>query len=258
MISIVDVHCHLCSALDDGPRTLEEAVEMCRIAYADGTRWIAATAHQNDHYPDVTPERIRQAVQELTAALKAHNIPLVIRPTAEVMIQENTLDLLRAGKLMTVADQGLYILIEYPHGLFLDIRQLVRELRAANLRPILAHPERHPELLLDEGNIEELIELGCLVQMSASSITDVKRAPELRAIKSWLQRGVVHLIGSDGHSPGRRAPRCADAYRRIQDWAGWATADRICSTNGVAVLQGLPLHVARPDVRRRRWFSRLW
>jgi protein-tyrosine phosphatase len=56
MIPLVDIHCHLLAGLDDGPRTPEDALEMCRIAYADGIRIIAAGAHQNDHYPENTPD----------------------------------------------------------------------------------------------------------------------------------------------------------------------------------------------------------
>ena len=37
----------------------------------------------------------------------------------------------------------------------------------------------------------------------------------------------------------------AAAYERIRRWAGCAAADRVCSTHGMAVLQGLPLRV--PD-----------
>ena len=56
--ALVDVHCHLCAGLDDGPRTLDEAVEMCRIAHGEGVHWIAATAHQNETWPGVTPAGI--------------------------------------------------------------------------------------------------------------------------------------------------------------------------------------------------------
>ncbi len=63
------MHCHLLAGLDDGPRTEEDAVEMCRIAYADGTRIIAAGAHQNEKYPAVTPERIRVAAGRLAVLL---------------------------------------------------------------------------------------------------------------------------------------------------------------------------------------------
>src|SRR5262249_23242307 len=66
-----------------------------------------------------------------------------------------------------------------------------------------------------------------------------------------------HLIGSDGHSRHRRPPKLADAYRQISRWAGSAVADRVCSTNGLAVLQGLPVQVSQPKPRRAGWVV-LW
>src|SRR5438445_10195437 len=86
MIPLVDIHCHLLAGLDDGPRTPEEAIAMCRLSYEEGVRMIAATAHQNEHWDAVTPDRIRQAANELCRRLRELNIPLMAFPTAEVMV----------------------------------------------------------------------------------------------------------------------------------------------------------------------------
>jgi protein-tyrosine phosphatase len=147
-----------------------------------------------------------------------------------------------------------------PRGLFVDLRPTARSLRQAGLRPILAHPERQAELLHEPGLIEELIAAGCLVQVSSGSVTDPKTSADARALRAWFRRGVVHLLGSDGHSPRRRAPHMAAAYRQIARWAGEAVAARVCGTNGTAVLHGLPLRVAPPEPRPRAlwWLPRLW
>jgi protein-tyrosine phosphatase len=145
-----------------------------------------------------------------------------------------------------------------PHDLFVDLGDTVKRLRQAGVRPILAHPERHDELLHEPGRIEELIEAGCLVQVSSQSLTSPLSSRSSQALRSWLRRGIVHLLGSDGHSLSRRPPKMLEAYRCICGWAGNAVADRVASTNGLAVLQGRPLHVARPEPRHRRWFARFW
>jgi protein-tyrosine phosphatase len=75
MIPLIDMHCHLLAGLDDGPSTQEEALEMCRLAYAEGTRMAAATAHQNEDYPEVTPPRIRSAWERLVQQLRDAGIP---------------------------------------------------------------------------------------------------------------------------------------------------------------------------------------
>ena len=40
---MIDLHCHLLAGVDDGPTTLQESVELCRIAVADGITHADAT-----------------------------------------------------------------------------------------------------------------------------------------------------------------------------------------------------------------------
>ena len=153
----------------------------------------------------------------------------------------------KKGDLLSVADRRDYLLLEMPHDLCVDLRATVWRLRQLGVRPILAHPERHEELLHERGRVEELIRAGCLVQVSSASITDPPSARDRRALKSWFKRGIVHLLGSDGHSLARRPPRLAAAYHQVARWIGPVAADRIGSTIGMAVLQGLPLRIPQPE-----------
>jgi protein-tyrosine phosphatase len=97
-----------------------------------------------------------------------------------------------------------------------------------------------------------------LVQVSTHSITEPANAKDERALRDWFKRGIVHVLGSDGHSPRRRPPRMAAAYEQIVRWAGAAVADRVGSTSGMAILQGLPLKIPPIAPKRKRWFSQLW
>jgi protein-tyrosine phosphatase len=258
MIPLVDMHCHLYAGLDDGPRTWDDAREMCRMAQAEGVQMVAATAHQNERWSGVTPAAIRDAAQHLARLLQAEGIALTVFPCAEVMVRPDLPAAWENGQLLSVADRRQYLLVEMPHRIFVDLRPAVRHLKAQGLHVILAHPERHPELLHEPGAIERLIEDGCLVQVSSSSITDPASAADERALRSWFRRGCVHLIGSDGHSPRRRPPHLAAAYRRIERWAGPAMAARVCSAQGLAVLQGRSFRVAAPERKRTSWLPRLW
>ena len=258
MIPLVDIHVHLLAGLDDGPRTQEDAVAMCRLASEDGVRLALATAHQNDRWPAVTPERVRQATEGLRQHLREAGVDLTVFPGTEVMVDPDTDLAWQKGHLLSVADRGHYLLLEMPNGLFVDLRETVRLLRAAGVRPILAHPERHPELIEERGRLEDLVRAGCLVQVSSGRVTDPPSRRDRRELKSWFRRGLVHVLGSDGHSPTRRPPLLAAAYHEISRWAGSEVADRVCSTNGMAILNGLPFRIPEPERRPVRWFSRWW
>jgi protein-tyrosine phosphatase len=252
------MHVHLLAGLDDGPKSQEEAIAMCRIACEEGVQMAAATAHQNEHWPLVTPDRIREAARRLAEDLRESGVPLTVFPCAEVMADPETPEAWRDGELLSVADRGQYMLLEMPHGVFVDLLPTAERLVRAGVRPILAHPERNAEFLEEPERIEAMIRAGCLVQTSAGSVAEPAGARQEKALMGWFRRGLVHLLGSDGHSPRRRAPRMAAACERVRRWAGGAVADRVCSTHGMAVLQGLPLHVPDFTPRKVGWLPRLW
>jgi protein-tyrosine phosphatase len=258
MIPLVDMHCHLLAGLDDGPRSQDDALAMCRMAYGEGVRMVAALAHQNDRWDQVTPDRIRTATQELARQLQEAGLELTVFPTAEVTAHPELEASWLTGRLLSIADRGQYLLLEMPHGLFVDLRPLLRRLRERSLRVILAHPERHPELLHEVGAIEQLIDEGCLIQVSSASVTKPACRRDAKALQSWFRRDCVHLLGSDGHSPRRRPPEMAAAYRQVQCWAGDAVADRVCSTNGLAILRGQPVQIAPPRRKMTLFGLPLW
>lgn len=259
MIPLVDIHCHLLAGLDDGPRTQEESLSMCQDAFRDGIRMAAATVHQSQRYPAVTPDRVREAARQLVRELRGRGIPLLVFPCAEIRAHPDLASSWRTGTLLSVADRGQYLLLELPPGdPFIDLRPALARLRQAGVRPILAHAERHPELLHEPDRTDQLLRAGCLIQVSSGSITDPPSREDAQALKSWFQRGMAHLVGSDGHSLSGRPPHMAAAYREIVRWAGSAVADRVCSTNGLAILNGLPLRIARPRPQRRPWFALFW
>ncbi len=252
----VDTHCHLCPGLDDGPRTMEEALQMCHIAWNEGVRAIAALAHQNEHWADVTPARICESTAEVAAELAAIGSPMRLVPTAEVMISAETLPQWRSGQLLSVGDHGKYLLVEFPHGLYLDIRGFTHELVQLGVRPILAHADRYPELVHGGEMITELIAAGCIVQVSTTCLMEPESRGQMKTLRAWARRGIIHVVGSDAHSPRRRRPVMAAAYEQLRKWTSREAADRICGRNGMRVLRGEPLTVQPPAANRRRsWFA---
>lgn len=258
MLPLVDTHVHLLAGLDDGPGTMDEAVAMCRMLVAEGARAAAALAHQNDGYPDNLPPRLRQATDRLTAVLAAEQIPLAVRATGEVMATADLPDRLAQGRLLPIADRGQFLLVEMPHGLFVDLRPIATAVRPKGVRLIVAHAERYPELLHDPGLAEAWIAAGCLIQVTTTELADPPSAADGRAMRDWAKRGVIHLLGSDGHGLGRRPPRMRAGYEVLRKWVGPAVADRAGHILATAVFEGRPVNPPPPLPRPRTWFARLF
>jgi protein-tyrosine phosphatase len=255
MIPLVDVHCHLLAGLDDGPDSQAAALEMCRAAYADGVRMVAATAHQNESYPHNTPQRIRAAAAALAEALNRIGLPLTVRPSAEVAVHHDLIEAWRRGDVLSVGDSLRYLLLELPAGCYLDLSGLAAQLVRLQVQPILAHAERCEAFLDSRELLAELVARGCLVQVSSGSLVQ-SRSPALkRVLRDWACRGLIHLVGSDGHDVHARPPRMAAAHQQLARWVGASAADRLCSSNGMLVLQGLPLPPCAAIRPARSWFA---
>jgi len=68
-MEMIDLHNHLLYGLDDGPQTLKESVEMCRISFNDGVRMIVATPHTLNSVYENNRSIILAKVQELNAVM---------------------------------------------------------------------------------------------------------------------------------------------------------------------------------------------
>jgi protein-tyrosine phosphatase len=255
---LADTHVHLLGGLDDGPRTREDAVEMAAAIVVDGGRHATALAHQNPHFPLNDAPRLRSAAANLTTDLAAAGVELHVYPTGEVMLTPDTLDDFRAGKLLTVGDRGRHLLVEMPAGgTFVDLVPLAAQFKAIGVRLVVAHAERYPEFLHDPATTDRHIAAGCLIQVTAGELANPASAADEAALKDWAKRGVIHVLGSDGHNLRRRPPLMSRGVEVLSRWAGPAAAERVAGTWGVNLLQGLPVTPPPPRPKPRRWFGRL-
>ena len=71
---VIDLHCHLLPGIDDGPRDVATALEMARIAVADGIHTVACTPHIYPGLFDNDSERIAAQVADLRRRLAEENI----------------------------------------------------------------------------------------------------------------------------------------------------------------------------------------
>jgi protein-tyrosine phosphatase len=257
MAPLADTHVHLLAGRDDGPRTADEAVAMCRMLVAEGARSATALAHQNASYPDNTPDALRAAAADLVTSLKDAGVPLAVYPSAEILLTEHLVSDWTAGRTLSMGDRRKWLLVEMPHGQFVDLRPLAAELKPLGVRIVLAHAERYDPLLDDPALAELFIAAGCLLQVTADALADPPPGHE-PVLKRWAKSGMIHLLGSDGHNLDRRPPRLRAGHRVLAKWIGAGPADVIAALRGSAVLQGLTVNVPVPRRPKASWFTRLF
>jgi len=220
---MIDIHCHILPGLDDGARTMDEAVSMARIAAADGIQTLVAAAHITPGVYDNTPDAITAAARALADRLKEEGIPLRIIPGADVRMTPELVE--GDGRFLCINRDTPYFLFEFPHDLIPPgTDRLVGELRGRGWIPVITHPERNRELQRRPEKLDPFIQLGCLVQITAMSLTG-GFGPRAKSVSErYLKDGWVDLIATDAHDTEKRPPILSLALRRAEEMAGAGAA----------------------------------
>jgi protein-tyrosine phosphatase len=232
---MIDIHCHILPAIDDGPGDLATAVAMARMAVADGITTIVATPHLNNRLYDQA--EISERVVLLTEALAREGLALEILAGADVSA------LLPPSALRPFTlNQTRYLLVEFPHTYLPgNAREMLFELLSHGFWPIITHPERNAGVVANPGLLLDLLANGIYVQITAGSLTgDFGPAPE-ECAHYLLRRGAVHFLATDAHSPTRRSPVLSAGLAVAAEIVGHDQAVALVHQNPAAVLAGLPL-----------------
>ena len=152
----IDMHCHILPGIDDGSANPKETLAMLRMALNQDFVGMIVTPHGSVRNASV------ERVQEIRTLCKKFRIQayqrlgvrLPVFPGQEIMYSVDTRQLLKEGKLLTLADSR-YVLLEFlPGTAYSKIFSAVRQMQMAGYVPILAHVERY-HVLREEGRLEE-------------------------------------------------------------------------------------------------------
>ncbi len=249
---MIDLHCHVLWGIDDGASSLEESQAMLRASAADGVTDIVATPHSNLRFP-YDPDIVDRRLLELSGS---DSKPRIHRGCEFHLTFDNLDRLLETPSTYTI-NRSRYLLLECPDShIGKHTEAILQRLMDAGLTPLLAHPERNPVLQKDLDRLDRWVELGCLVQLTALSITGGFGSHARSTASKILERGLAHVVASDAHDPERRSPRLSPARESVLRSCGDDAADLLFSHNPRCVLENLPVAGGRLPVapRSRRWW----
>lgn len=244
-----DIHCHVLPGLDDGARSWDEAREMARMAVANGITTIIATPHQGGAFAHNTADTIRALTLEFQTQLDAEAIPLRVVPGADVRLSPEILRDIVRGDALTLADARRHLLLDLPHERYVAIEGLISDLSKAGMALVLSHPERNQGLLKRRELIEQLVDRGCLMQVTSGSLLG-SFGPTCQDAAFWmLSRGLVHFVASDAHGMHSRRPLLRRVYERLIELVGRDEALTLCCRNPARVAAGESVEAGRRAVR---------
>ena len=246
---MIDLHCHMLPGVDDGAVDLDTALEMARVAVADGIKVTACTPHMMPGIYDNTGPQVRAAVVKLQAALDEAGIPLRLTTGADVHLQQGLSAALREGRILSLSDSK-YFLFEPPHHTAPPrLEDAVFDVMAAGYHPVVTHPERLTWIENHYDVICKMSHAGAWMQITCGSVTGrFGRRPKYWA-ERMLDEGRVHILATDAHNLRSRSPQMAEARDAVAERLGEQAALDMVLTRPAGILENAPVSSLPPTVR---------
>jgi len=238
MKGFVDLHLHFVPAVDDGARSVEEAIALCRELKAIGFDKLVTTPHIRSGMFDNT----RAGLESAFAAFKSASAGLPDLPELELSAEHHCdhtlLDLLQSGGLLPYPG-GRSILIEFGYdSLPVNVERVAYMLALKNLRPVIAHPERCAPLFKRTAPIDKLLDQDVGLQLDVMALIGKYGRAPCAAAERMVEEGVYTIAASDAHRP-EDAAGVGKAIEKLYKLVGDEEAELLLADNPRRLLQGL-------------------
>lgn len=253
---MVDLHCHLLPGIDDGSKNMEVSLRLAREATENGvTHALLTPHHMNGRYINHKKNVIRQT-KIFQEQINAHNIPLTVFPGQEVRINGQLLEALDRDDILFADTAGKYMMLEFPDD---DVpyytNQMIFDLQQRGIIPIIVHPERNTKIMSEPDIIYQLLEKGCLSQITASSYVGTfgKRVESFS--HQLIEAGQGYVFASDAHDlPGRKY-EMRQAFEKMHHEFGQKLIDQYLQ-NARSIINGD--NVSINEIKKIKKKKRFW
>jgi protein-tyrosine phosphatase len=253
---LVDVHCHLVPGVDDGARSLEDAIHHLQEFRDLGILTVVTTPHLA---ASRTAGEWRDAIDSQYAALAeraASLCPEVSLGCAyEIHLDDPDADL--GDGALGLGDGGR-LLVEFPVlALPAYPDRMLDVVRKQGWVPVLAHPERYAGIERSYEWIERWREAGVVMCVNAGSLWGEYGVEAERVARRMLGGGHVDVLASDHHARPRRSTTVRQAWEFLAEAGYGDEAQILLATNPQAVLEGQPTMAVRSLEISEGWVGRL-
>ena len=238
--ALIDIHHHCIPGVDDGPRTLEEAAELCQMAREDGVTTVIATPHV-----------LRGEWQNGSRALLERQLSLLrqrVGPEprlflgSEYFFDYEMNEILQSGSGIIPLAGSRYFLVEFAASAIPPlVEQPFYRAQLDGWIPVIAHPERNVVFQSRPELLAALVARGAKAQVTAASISGDFGPAAKRASLRWIRSGLIHFVATDAHNPKRRPPRMSAARAIVTGQMGPEFAELLFERNPQALFDGSPL-----------------
>lgn len=240
---MIDIHCHILPAFDDGSTCMAESLAMAKMAVSSGVSGIVTTPHFPGEPASVWRLKpLLERFRMLEAALLEERIPLKLHLGAEVLCMPQTPAMAERRALPTIGDTD-YILVEFDFGESGGyMTQMLDALRCNGYKPVVAHPERYDAVQQDPVLCRLWSEkIGCILQLNKGSLLGTFGSRVQGTSHFLIDHGLAHLVASDAHSADHRTTHMGPARQWLEQHCGPDYAWVLLERNPARLIENRPM-----------------
>lgn len=252
---MVDIHSHIVYGVDDGAQTIEDSIALLEMAVESGTTDIVATPHSDLKYnydADLIKERIAEIQARVGDKIRIHK-------GCDFHLFYDNIENCKEDKSRFTINGHRYLMVEFADlSIPKTIDTIFREMLDRDITPVITHPERNRLLMKRVPDMVQWIRSGCLIQVTANSLTGRFGKLAQEAAHRLMRQNMVHFIASDAHHVEWRPPDMREAYKIVSEEYGPFTAERLFNTHPRMTLTGEYIECMDPEdelAKEKPWWK---
>ena len=251
---MIDLHCHLLPGVDDGSKSMDISLKLANDAVRDGIDYALLTPHHMNGVYLNHKKTVIQQTQEFQVELDRHKIPLKVFPGQEVRINGDLLTALDQDDILFADEGGRYLMLEFPDD---DVPSytstMIYELMQRGIIPVIVHPERNTKIMKQPDILYDLLNEGCLSQITASSYVGIFGHKVQKFSKQLIRTGQAYVFASDAHDLPNRKYEMNNAFKKFEVEYGNSYVKRF-ENNAKNIINGEEIAFNKLNkVRRHFW-----
>lgn len=189
-----DWHSHILPGVDDGVRTMDEALEILALYERLGVKTVWLTPHIMEDVPN-TSAQLKARFGDLKTAYKG---TIRLHLAAEYMLDNLFKQRLEENDLLPLGEKEYYLLVETSYyNPPANLYGLLDEIKSKGYHPVLAHPERYG--YMTGMGYKALKDTGVRFQLNIFSLVGAYGKEVQGKAEGLLKKGYYDLTGTDTH-----------------------------------------------------------
>lgn len=199
-MKLIDIHTHLIPNVDDGADSIEETLKLAQTAVDEGIKHTVLTPHHNKYWVTNEKEKVLRLTKKVENVIDEAGIPLSVSPGQEIRMNEEFLEDLFNDNYLSIDANGKYYLVEFSWQTFPSFaKDYLQQMLDADIIPVIAHPERQQPFIENPNILRDLINMGCISQITATSIVGGYTEEIRQTAYQMMRENLIHVIASDAH-----------------------------------------------------------